>query len=126
MNLSAGFLQIPIDPGSKKGGQVLGEERIEQLCREIGLKFGARDSRTSPVHILLEALHDSFGTRPAFVESDPQIEEIAAFPPLIERPQLGPQELIEAERRDEGFSREPEGVDLKPVPLQGAYRKMFS
>src|SRR5262245_21551757 len=96
VNLLSSLFQVPVDPWSEAGAQVLHEDGIRELRRKIGVEFSPGNSGAGPVYVLQEALHNSFGARSILLKGDPEIEEVATLSPLIERPQLGSQELVEA------------------------------
>ena len=78
------------------------EVGCESLVAHLGDEVVQRESRRPTMGaVRAESLGDSFGRDASVFDSQPHVEEIATFAPLVERPDRG-EELLEGERGDIG------------------------
>ena len=83
----------------KQPRDVLREGGLAGLAGEILLEESPRDVVPVALHVGPEDLDDGGGIDPG-LERDAQIEEVASLLSLEERPELGPEELLDRVRRD--------------------------
>jgi len=87
------------------------ETGIRGLRLEVCLELGSRDRQPRVAEIVQEARDDALWIDRSPFLREPQVEEITSLSPLVERPELRPQELVERVGRDRCSAREPPGTD---------------
>lgn len=74
---------------------------------QVLFELGTRDGMTFMLHVSLETRDDPLRPDELSLQAKPQVEQIAAFPPLVQRPQLRAHQLVEMVCADPRLAREP-------------------